>query len=161
MTTSSPRTLSSTQLISYSSCATARRCSRSAAVFLVVPDKRYSFDRFRPQSTVGDVLQAHHADNDFHTLGALVDHQIYACARENALAWASGDARPLRLQFPDLAGVPEAVRDGLEQREYRDTHRWQLTPSSFRLLINDLARLGYHGLGVVASAPIPRGSSSS
>ena len=57
-----------------------------------------------------------------------------------------------RAAVPGLFGAwPEAIRDGLEQRSYRDTHRWQFTPTSFRLLISDLALLGYHGLGTVAA----------
>jgi len=119
---------------------------------LIVPDKRYTFDRFRPLSTVGEVLDAHHGDKQFHSLRPLVDHEVYACRRGNALGWGARDDRPLELQFPDLEGVPEAIRDGLEQYSYRDTHRWQFTPTSFRLLISDLALLGYHGLGIVASA---------
>jgi hypothetical protein len=84
-------------------------------------------------------------------VSALVDHQLYACGRDGALGWGVGDDRPLELQFSDCSGVAEAIRDGLEQRSYRDTHRWQFTPASFRLLISDLALLGYHGLGPVAA----------
>jgi hypothetical protein len=127
--------------------------TRAGRLALVVPDKRYTFDRFRPVSTAGDVLEAHHADRRFHPLGPLVDHQLYACRRGDALGWGPSDDRQVELQFSDFEGVPEAVRDGLEQRSYRDTHRWLFTPTSFRLLISDLAQLGYHGFGTVASAP--------
>ena len=120
-------------------------------IALIVPDKRFTFDRFRPVSTVGEVLEAHHAGKEYHPLSALVDHQLYACGRDGALGWSATDDRPLELQFPDCSGVAEAIRDGLEQRSYRDTHRWQFTPTSFRLLISDLALLGYHGLGTVAA----------
>ena len=154
MTTSSLRTSSSTPWIF---CSSSRDCEALLTVggrlALIVPDKRYTFDRFRPLSTVGDVLEAYHAGREFHPLRPLVDHQLYACRREDALGWGAGDDRPLELQFPHLEGVPEAVRDGLEQCSYRDTHRWQFTPTSFRLLISDLALLGYHGLGTVASEP--------
>jgi len=55
--------------------------SGTGRLALVVPDKRYCSDRFRPLSTIGDVLEAHYASTRFHTLGALVDHQAYGCRR--------------------------------------------------------------------------------
>jgi hypothetical protein len=120
---------------------------------LVVPDKRYCFDRFQPLSTVGDVIDAWHADTIFHTAGALVDHQAYACTSGGALTWSADYRGPLALQFPHLEGAADATRNGHEQRTYFDTHRWKFTPTSFGLLIHDLADLGHHKFGVVQTSP--------
>ncbi len=120
---------------------------------LVIPDKRYCFDRFKPLSTLGDVIDAHHAGTRFHTAGAMVDHEAYACLGGGALTWSPGSDAAVELQFPNLDGVAEAIRRGLEQQAYHDVHRWMFTPTSFDLLIGDLAELGHHSFGEVASFP--------
>lgn len=120
---------------------------------LVVPDKRFCFDRFQPLSTVGDVLDARDGPNAFHLPGPLVDHQAYACTSGGALIWSAGYDAPLQVQFENLAGAAEALDNGLAQKEYFDTHRWKFTPTSFDLLISDLADLGQHDFGVVESFP--------
>jgi SAM-dependent methyltransferase len=120
---------------------------------LVVPDKRFCFDRFQPLSTVGDVLDARDGGNAFHTPGPLVDHQAYACTNGDALIWAAGYHSTLKIQFENLTGAAEALENGLAQKEYFDTHRWKFTPTSFDLLISDLADLGQHEFGVLESYP--------
>lgn len=120
---------------------------------LVLPDKRFCFDRFQPLSTVGDVVDAHLRGNAFHTAGTLLDHQAYACTRAGAVAWAEFSTDPLAVQFPGLEDGAEVIRTGAAQREYHDAHHWKFTPTSFRLLLNDLALLGYHSLGVVGHLP--------
>lgn len=120
---------------------------------LVVPDKRFCFDRFQPLSTLGDVLDAAQTGTAFHPPGALVDHQAYACTRDGALIWSADLHGELAAQFDNLAGAAEALQNGLAQKEYFDTHRWKFTPTSFDLLIADLADLGQHDFGVLESFP--------
>ena len=120
---------------------------------LVVPDKRFCFDRFQPLSTLGDVLDAAQAGSTFHTPGPLVDHQAYACTSGGALIWSADYHAPLAIQFENLAGATEALQNGLDQKEYFDTHRWKFTPTSFDLLITDLADLGQHEFGVLETFP--------
>lgn len=120
---------------------------------LVVPDKRFCFDRFQPLSTLGDVLDAAAAGSTFHTPGPLVDHQVYACTSGGALTWSTDYHAPLQLQFENLAGAAEAWQNGLAQKEYFDTHRWKFTPTSFDLLIADLAGLGQHEFGMLEQFP--------
>jgi len=118
---------------------------------LVVPDKRFCFDRFQPLSTIGDIVDAHHSTMRFHPAGSLLDHQAYACKRGEAIGWSPGDAATLRLQFPQLEWGKEVVSDGLLQDSYRDIHRWKFTPAWFQLLIHDLRQLEYHSFGVVGT----------
>lgn len=116
---------------------------------LVIPDKRYCFDRFQPLSTVGDVIDAHHRGGDFHPAGAIVDHYAYACTNHGAIVWTPGDGAQLAIQFEDLSGAVVGLAQALEQKEYIDTHRWKFTPASFDLLLADLAELDMHEFGVV------------
>ncbi|MEP6527340.1 MAG: hypothetical protein ABJA86_09260 [Nocardioidaceae bacterium] len=127
--------------------------SEHGRLSLVVPDKRFCFDRFQPLTSIGDVIDAHHRPTKFHPPGALLDHQSYACAKDGAIAWSAGDEGQLAAQFPDLQGAGEVIEQGIAQDTYRDTHRWKFTPASFHLLLSDLAALGEHSFGVVQSFP--------
>jgi SAM-dependent methyltransferase len=110
---------------------------------MAVPDKRYSFDYFRPHSTTGEVLAAHYRNASRHRMAALFDHLAYACSNKGDIAW--GQSPPCELKLVHS-------RDGLlafnlEQfREppphYVDCHGWQFTPSSFALLVFELSTLG-------------------
>ena len=121
---------------------------------LVVPDKRYCFDRFRPLTTLGDAIDGMHSTIAFHPPGALVDQRAYAVKRGDDIAWGRGNAGEIGLLYPDFAETAKAEKDGIAQLEYIDTHRWTFTPSSFELLIHDLALLGHHSLGVVESSTV-------
>lgn len=125
----------------------------SGRLALVLPDKRYCFDRFQPLSTVGDVVDAAHADYRFHTAGTLLDHQAYACTRDGQLVWSRTSHGPLTAQFPKLEDGAQVIAAGLAQDEYHDIHHWKFTPRSFRLLMHDLAQLGYHRFGPVGEYP--------
>ena len=117
---------------------------------LVIPDKRYCFDRFQPLSSVGAVVDAHHTGTRFHPAGSLLDHRAYAAKRgEATLAWGAGEGSRLSLQFPSIEGGADVIREGLRQDAYHDIHRWRFVPASFRLLIHDLRALGYHRMGIV------------
>jgi hypothetical protein len=123
---------------------------------LIVPDKRFCFDRFQPLSTVGDVVDGHYATGKYHPVGALLDHQAYGCRldEDGPIAWSIESARrPVSLQFPNLEGASDVIEAARAQASYQDTHRWKFTPGSFELLVSDLARLGYHQLGKVSSYP--------
>jgi len=114
---------------------------------LVVPDKRYCFDRFQPHTSVGAAVDAHVFPRRFHTPGSLLDHHAYASKRgESAIAWDPLDAAPLSLQFDDITAGRDSIEAGLSGDSYHDVHRWKFTPSSFRLLVQDLRALGYHDL---------------
>lgn len=114
-------------------------------VVLAVPDKRFSFDVLRPLTSTGDVLQRHLDKQPRHSLGALFDEVAYNSLRGGALAWAPTSQAPLAFasELQTAKSIFEqAQHDGL----FRDIHAWQFTPSSFRLLVNDLYEIGYLGL---------------
>jgi 2-polyprenyl-3-methyl-5-hydroxy-6-metoxy-1,4-benzoquinol methylase len=121
---------------------------------LVIPDKRYCFDRFQPLSSIGAVIDAHYARSSFHPAESFIDHQAYACKRgEGTIAWGEADRTPLGLQFPNLEGTTEVIERALRQESYTDIHRWRFIPESFELLIHDLRFLGYHNMAIVGSEP--------
>jgi hypothetical protein len=118
---------------------------------LALPDKRYCFDRFQPLSTIGDVVDAFHGSHAYHTAGTLLDHQAYACKRGDGIAWDPASIGPLSLQFPNLEDGGTVITAGIAQDEYHDIHHWKFTPTSFELLMRDLATLGFHTFGPVGA----------
>lgn len=118
---------------------------------LVIPDKRYCFDRFQPLTSVGSVIDAHYSDLRYHSAGSLLDHQAYACRRGESIAWAVDDRRELELQFPKMEWAPLFLDIGRRQEHYEDIHSWKFTPSSFRLMMHDLRVLDYHSLEIIGS----------
>jgi hypothetical protein len=120
---------------------------------LVVPDKRYCFDFFKPLTAVGSAVDAHLRPTLFHPPGALLDHTAYATTRDGSIAWSVLQAGELQTQFSDLSDGAVQIEQGTEQSTYFDVHRWIFTPASLALLLDDLAELGYHSLREVGSAP--------
>jgi SAM-dependent methyltransferase len=110
-------------------------------LLLIVPDKRYCFDVFRPVTSIGAVLEAHWENRTRHRRGAIFDHYAYAGTRGGCISWAGGAAAPLQFltTLADAAG--RSVPDG-DDAIYVDCHAWPFTPSSFRLLVRDLNELG-------------------
>ena len=120
---------------------------------LVVPDQRYCFDYFKPLTSVGSVVDAHLRPTVFHPPGPLLDHVAYACTLDGQIAWSPAQEGALDLQFTELGAAQGWIDSALAQDAYQDVHRWIFTPTSFALLIEDLAELGYHTLTEVGSAP--------
>lgn len=109
-------------------------------LFLIVPDKRYCFDHFRSLTSTGHVLDAHFSKRTRH-LGAVFDHHISAVTRRGAVMWDATvkDDTKFVHSFEQAA---RALRDAQETTGYYDCHEWVFTPSSFRMVLQDLNRLG-------------------
>ena len=94
------------------------------ALAMIVPDKRYSIDRFRQQA-----LKSHLVDAKGKR------HLLWSSDRNDAGAIVAEDPRPAfdRLRGELGAGVPlEGFRG----------HRWRFSPAVFELMILDLRALG-------------------
>ena len=112
---------------------------------LAVPDKRFSFDVLRPLSSTGDVLQAHLEKRTRHNAGALFDEVAYNVLRGGALAWPPSNHGEMKF-FRPLADAKAIFEHACRSSDFIDIHAWQFTPSSFRLVINDLQEMGFLGL---------------
>jgi SAM-dependent methyltransferase len=111
-------------------------------VFLVVPDKRYCFDYFRPVTMTGEVLHANASHRSRHIRSAVFTHFAYAVLNGDGGAWGQNAVR----EFDFCHTFDEAYQQFLNVSEdpsgaYVDIHAWQFTPASFELLLLELARL--------------------
>ncbi|MDX1491848.1 MAG: class I SAM-dependent methyltransferase [Pseudohongiellaceae bacterium] len=108
---------------------------------LVIPDKRYCFDHFRPLSSLGQVIDAHVQKRVQHTSGTLTDYFLNVVHLNEQGAWDSGSQG----QYSFVHSIDQArsfITQDSKQESYTDVHAWCFVPHSFRLLIDDLNNLG-------------------
>jgi hypothetical protein len=97
--------------------------------FILMPDKRYCFDCFIPESTIADVLCAHLEHRTIHSAKSVLEHRILTSHNDPARHWDGDhidpryDQRKLRAEY----GLRELET---RQGEYIDVHAWQFTPES-------------------------------
>ncbi len=116
---------------------------------LVVPDKRFCFDRFRPVTGIARVIDAHLAGQRIHSAGAAAEYFLNVVRKGGELAWPFEH----RADYSFVHGAEDAkagIREIREKGSYLDVHDWCFVPSSFRLMVEDLHALGLTGLREVA-----------
>lgn len=112
---------------------------------LVVPDKRFCFDFFRPLSTTADILYAHYEQRKAHGKRTAFEHVAYAVANDGKIAWAHPPANCSRFTLCHHLQQAEAVFNDTPDDGsggYTDFHNWKFTPASLRLILLELQMLG-------------------
>src|SRR5271166_2657492 len=112
---------------------------------LAVPDKRRCFDVFQPLTSTGMVLQAHLERRTRHTPGLMFDFIAYNGLRDGKSGWGFGADGTLTFVH-DLAFALYGFEQAISSTTYVDAHAWRFTPSSFRLVLNDLHETSHLGL---------------
>lgn len=113
---------------------------------LAVPDKRYCFDRLRAPTGLSQLIDAHLQGRSNHTPGQVADYFLNVVKLDGRIAWDAALAQGRSLdavEFVHTAQDASAGMDAVRQHDaYLDIHAWCFTPSGFRLLLDDLHRLG-------------------
>jgi|GEM_PF-281864 len=122
-----------------------RALSENGRLYLLIPDRRYTFDYFRPASTTGQVLQAFVEGRRRHNVAALYDQAAYSATRAGAAVWGPGSPGDFGMAGVAHAGYDNAL--GADPATYRDCHAWVFTAASFRLIMQELRELGLISLG--------------
>ena len=112
---------------------------------LIIPDKRYCFDHFIPESSIADFINAR--GNRVHSAKSVIEHIALTTHNDAARHWI-GDHGVPKFRH-DLTTVSSAM-SGYDNSggAYIDVHAWQFTPQSFRTGIEVLSNLGLIGLDV-------------
>jgi glycosyltransferase involved in cell wall biosynthesis/SAM-dependent methyltransferase len=113
---------------------------------LAIPDHRYCFDVFRPANTPGDVIQAFLEKRRRHSPGAVWDHFSMITKKGKTVSWYRGHPGEYELIHPDLRDARTMFERAQETEEYIDVHNWRFTPSSFKLIVNNIRELKYTSL---------------
>lgn len=104
-------------------------------VFLALPDRRYTFDFYRPETSAPNLLRASEDDLDKPTKWQILE-AIYFHTKVNAQAvWAGEPVPPFspRMSMKDARRVAEK-----RSESYVSTHCWVFTRESFENCIRDL-----------------------
>lgn len=107
---------------------------------MLVPDKRYCFGHFIPETTLADILGAHAEKRSVHTAAHVIEHVAFTCHNDSLAHWHGDHGPP-----PDgLDGRVEKALSKIEEARggYIDVHAWQFTPTNFRQIMGGLHRLG-------------------
>lgn len=135
----------------------ARLLKTGGLISLVVPDKRFMFDFFKPVSLTSDLLAAHAQGSTRHSKKVAFDNAAYNVFEQGEVAWS---ARPVgAFSFPGGDGTLQGARltfDGHSQDEsapYVDLHHTIYVPSSFQLIILELGQLGVIPFEIAVAYP--------
>ena len=122
---------------------------------LIVPDKRFCFDHFLPETTIADVLDAFEEERTIHRLGSVVEHVALVTHNDPVRHWR-GDHGGVDLEERQRRTAEALAAYRSSDGTYLDVHAWQFTPESFVALFATLARLGLSAFEVEAVYDTPR-----
>lgn len=123
-------------------CATLLR--PGGVLALIVPDHRYCFDRFRQRSSIGVVIDASMQPQPVHSVGTLTEFALYATRHRDTTSWTP-DHRGRYSLVHGIDSVRATAAKG-KTGVYVDVHHWVFSPHHLRLMLHDLADLGYVSL---------------
>lgn len=123
-------------------------CSRllnpGGVLALIIPDHRFCFDRFRDRSSLGSVIDASLDPTPVHTIGTLTEFALNAARHRGTTSWAPGHRGQYSLVNDEQA--IKRIRASASSGSYVDVHHWVFSPHHLRLMLHDLADLGYISL---------------
>lgn len=124
-------------------------------LLLVVPDKRRCFDALRSLTSAGDFLNAYYGADRHHTPGNAFDFYANGATMNGGGIWES-DWKGRMEFFQPIDRALELFRSAEKSGNYVDIHAWRFTPTSFRLILRDLADIGLIELREIVTVPTNR-----
>jgi SAM-dependent methyltransferase len=122
----------------------AKLLKDNGLICLVVPDKRLTFDYFKPVSLTSDFLLARGRGR--HSRKVVFDNLAYNAVQGDTISWNWRPIEDFRFPSdPDALGTAKRLFDAAADDEgapYQDHHHTIYTPSSFALVILELGHLG-------------------
>ena len=115
--------------------------AHDGALALVVPDKRFCFDRYRPLAGLASILDAHSEKRLRHTPGVAADYYLNVVRRGGTIAWDAAH-RGACVSLHDVSDALQGIQTLQQPGLYLDLHAWCFTPSWFRVIMHDLHVLG-------------------
>lgn len=104
------------------------------SLILIIPDKRYTFDVFRPQSNIGSIIDAHIEQRKMPSLGAKIDGLFYYGLKKDRISLYDKIIYP----YAPSVDISQLLNRNTHNKIYHDVHVWAFTPSHFRLIIEIL-----------------------
>jgi SAM-dependent methyltransferase len=116
-----------------------RLLSQGGAYFVLVPDKRYCFDHFIPESNLAEIMVAQHERRKVHTLRSLIEHRALITHNDSLRHW-QGDHG---VMFESVEWrLQAALREFDDAKSgYIDVHAWYFTPDSASAILAALEEM--------------------
>ena len=111
---------------------------------LAIPDRRYTFDHYRPETSLSELVDAHLQGRTVSSPGAVATHFLYYSELSGRGTWNRDAHGTPTLMLPPLVAAEKCLQ--AQSGAYIDAHAWTFTPSSFRLALHDLHALGFVSL---------------
>jgi len=108
--------------------------------FILIPDKRYCFDRFIPESSIAQVIDCYENRRSVHSLQSVIEHRAMTTNNDSGMHW-----QDIEMQRPKISEdlIKAAIAEWRAAKgDYVDVHAWYFTPDSFCEIINTLHALG-------------------
>ncbi len=110
-------------------------------ISLVIPDKRYCFDYYRPVTGISKIIDSHLEKSKHHTPGTVAEYFLNVASKDGNVTWNKGAPRKCDL-IHSLEYSSQQMKLAQNKNDYLDVHAWCFVPHSFRLIIHDLFSLG-------------------
>jgi SAM-dependent methyltransferase len=115
---------------------------QSGTVRLIIPDRRFTFDFLRDETSVSDLLAGYAVRARIPQPYSVIDHAMNVATVDCRVAWEGKiEAQDLTPLHP-FDGALNLARDVVENKAYHDVHCWVFTPKSFARLMSRLGELG-------------------
>ena len=126
--------------------------------FIVIPDKRFCFDHFIPETSVSELVASFVIKQKNHRLDNILRHQLEVTHNDPERHWA-GDhgSQTYRISRSDVLAVTKEMLEK-SHSTYIDVHAWFFTPNSFVKNMEALVDLGLSDLVVEHVYPTLRNS---
>jgi hypothetical protein len=99
---------------------------KDGVLSLAVPDKRYCFDRFRPLTGIGRVIDAARSPQKIHPAGTVAEYFRTVVSRGGRIAWDTSDKGEFEFVH-SFEQAKQAIRNVSERGYYLDVHEWCFT----------------------------------
>jgi SAM-dependent methyltransferase len=120
----------------------ARLLKPGGFYFLLIPDKRYCFDHFIPESNLAEIIVAYVENRTRHVLRSIIENNTLKTHNDASEHWKGNHGEG----FPSNREKIETVIADYNKSPdtpYVYVHAWYFTPFSFQKIINVLNKLAY------------------
>lgn len=124
--------------------------------FLLIPDKRYCFDHFLPESTIADVIAAHEEKRKAPAVKSIIEHRALTTHNDTKRHWNEDHGNPYDGMSIRITNALREYRAA--QGAYIDVHCWYFTPERFSQVFSVLNEMGLVSLRLHRLYPTRRDS---
>lgn len=123
---------------------------------MAIPDRRYTFDILRSESSIVDALDAHLRRARTPLPRAILDHFTHYVEVNATAVWDGETDLSALTRTHSVADALGAAERSFATGAYQDTHCWVFTPLSFARLCAGLARIDKLGFSCERIYPTSR-----